>query len=309
VSLNGVFILDKPVGMTSHDVVNRLRRRLGTRRIGHAGTLDPDATGVLVLCVGEATRLLEFMAADNKEYEGTVHFGIGTDTDDASGREVARCEAGHLKEQDVLQSASQLLGSQMQQVPAYSAVHVAGRRAYEYAREQREIELPIREVQINALQVLSFHQGDLPTARFQVSCSKGTYIRALCRDWGAKLGMPAHLSDLRRTRSGSFGIFEAVSLQSFEESEEPQRWLLSGLEAVRGLAKSTQTMSVITRLTQGQQVLVDAKFDVSSSVAILTEDGQLAAIAQVLPGPKDAGQIVLKPKKVFWKRDPNSGRH
>lgn len=303
-SLNGVLILDKPAGMTSHDVVNRLRRRLGTRRIGHAGTLDPDATGVLVLCIGEATRLLEFMVADNKEYDGTVHFGIGTDTDDASGREVARCHAGHVQEEEILQSASELVGVQMQRVPAYSAVHVGGRRAYEYAREQREVELPIREIVIHELQVLSFDPGDSPTARFHVACSKGTYIRALCRDWGTKLGIPAHLKDLRRTRSGFFDIREAVSLRAFEESEQPEGWLLSGFEAIRELPKTTQPMDVIVRLTQGQQVLVDGTFEASESVAVLTADGQLAAIAHVLPGPKQGAQIVLKPKKVFWKREP-----
>lgn len=314
---NGVLLLNKPEGLTSHDVVNRVRRKLDTRRVGHAGTLDPDATGLLVICVGEATRLIEFIVTDKKEYAGTVRFGIGTTTDDASGKTIAQADANRLTVKDLSSSAESFVGRQKQQVPAYSAVHIEGRRAYEYAREERTVDLPVREIDIYALQVLSFRPGQISEADFRTTCSKGTYIRALCRDWGAKLGLPAHLSRLSRLRSGGFAISEATQLEVFEASDNPGQYLLPATEAVRDLPRSRQPLDVIVRLAVGQAVLVQRESissgpaligvdDAESSqavAAVLAPDETLAAMVRVVHVDEPQGAVLLQPKKVFWKRE------
>lgn len=303
---NGVLVVDKPAGMTSHDVVYHIRKKFGTKRVGHTGTLDPDATGVLVLCVGEATRLIEFMVAEDKEYEGTVSFGTATTTDDASGEVVASKDTTGLTFDQVMQAAQTFVGTCSQRVPAYSAVHIDGRRAYEYARADVAVELPVREIHIFSLQVLSFSSGTTSEARFATACSKGTYIRALCRDWGEKLGLPAHLSHLRRIRAGSFSVSEAVPLAALEASETPVQFLLPPVVAVQDLPKTCQPLNIILRLVRGQSVTVsNTGISVAQRgpAAVLTPSGSLAAIVEILPEADGMQSVVLKPKKVFWKRE------
>lgn len=311
-AVSGVLLLDKPVGLTSHDVVNRVRKKLGIRRVGHAGTLDPDATGVLVVCIGEATRLIEFMTAEDKEYEGVVHFGVGTNTDDASGQPIAKANAAHLTLQEVNTAAKSFIGQQKQRVPLYSAVHIGGKRAYEYARQEQVVELPIKDIHIYSLEVLSFQQGEVSEAKFRTACSKGTYIRALCRDWGEKIGLPAHLSQLRRTQSGAFSISETTPLEVFEASDTPLQYIRSAVAGVQELTKTALPLSVVERLASGQSVPVtDVAVDLNEDelkldeiFAVLTLEGSLAAIVQVKRHRNIPELLVLKPKKVFWKREP-----
>ena len=208
---SGVLILDKPAGVTSHDVVNRVRRRTGCRRVGHAGTLDPMATGVLVVCVGAATRLIEYLQTDPKVYEAVVAFGMETDTQDITGAVIRRSDARHLTDEMIEERLQRFRGPIMQLPPMVSAVHVGGKRLYELARRGIEIERQPREVTVHSLTLLSFEPGPAPTARLRVECSSGTYVRTLAADLGRSLGCGAALAELRRTRAGRFGIEEACN--------------------------------------------------------------------------------------------------
>jgi tRNA pseudouridine55 synthase len=295
----GILILDKPAGLTSHDVVSRVRRKLHTKKVGHAGTLDPDATGILVLCVGDATRLIEYITADEKVYVGEAAFGVSTDTDDASGEVLLSRDASSLQEADVLQGASSLTGVIMQTPPKFSAIHVNGRRAYDLAREGQDFELPAREVHIHEFSTLAFHPGTLAQATFRVHCSKGTYIRSLCRDWGEQLGMPAHMAHLRRIQSGAYHIDEAVLLDEFEASDHPDAFLRPMIEALREMPKIQVTERDAVRLAQGRTLVLGETLPVGAA-AVISDDAQLVAIGEV-ERQQEAVGVVLRPRKVFWK--------
>ena len=214
--VDGFAVIDKEPGRTSHDVVAAARRLLGIRKVGHAGTLDPDATGVLILGVGRATRLLRFVSALGKTYEATVSFGAATDTADAAGRVVATWDMSGLTEARARAAAAAFVGEIRQIPPMVSAVKVGGRRLHELAREGRTVPREPRTVHVRSLEVTGFAPGDRPSATFEVACSPGTYVRTLAADWGAALGGGAHLASLRRTAVGSFTLSEARPLERME---------------------------------------------------------------------------------------------
>lgn len=202
----GVAVVDKPAGWTSHDVVARVRRLLDTRKVGHAGTLDPMATGVLLVGVGRATRVLGYLAAADKAYRATVRLGQTTDTDDADGELVESKDATGIGRDKVEAAASRFVGSIEQVPPAYSAVKVAGRTSYSRARAGENVVLNARKVQVHRLTVGAARPaGAALDVDFEVECSTGTYVRSLARDLGAALGVGGHLVALRRTRVGRFG--------------------------------------------------------------------------------------------------------
>jgi tRNA pseudouridine55 synthase len=203
---DGLVLVDKPAGVTSHDVVDVVRRELGTRKVGHAGTLDPMATGLLVLGVGRGTRLLRYLGDLEKTYEGTARLGEETDTLDADGTVVRTAPVGATRA-DVEAAAASLIGESMQRPPAYSAVKVGGRKLYEAARQGETLQAEPRAVTVRRFDVTSF---DPPTFDFRVEVSSGTYIRALVADVGATLGCGAHLTRLVRTRIGPFVLSDAV---------------------------------------------------------------------------------------------------
>lgn len=226
---SGLLVVDKPLGITSHDVVGRVRRALGMRRVGHAGTLDPDASGVLVVGVGQATKLLGRLTQDRKAYEAVIALGSRTDTDDAQGTVVRTAPVPERLAHPAVAGAvvASLVGDQEQVPPAFSAVSVNGRRSYALAREGNAPELAPRPVTVYRAELLgSRRSGDqvLWTCAFEVS--KGCYIRALARDLGEDLGCGGHLCGLRRTASGRFGEADAVSLEALEKG---------GLELARTL--------------------------------------------------------------------------
>lgn len=198
--MDGILLIDKEAGSTSHDVVEVVRRRIGERRAGHAGTLDPSATGLLVVCLGRALRIVEFMEKHDKEYEVTVHLGRTTDTDDAEGRVLEEREV-RLNRAEVETAMARFVGTIAQKPPRYSAIHKGGKRLYEYAREGRVVDVPERTVQVYEFALLGW---EAPRLRARVRCSKGTYIRSLARDLGGSV------ETLRRTASGPFRVSEAV---------------------------------------------------------------------------------------------------
>lgn len=205
----GVFIVDKPTGMTSHDVVDRVRVVCGTRRVGHAGTLDPAASGVLVVAFGPATRFIEFVAAADKAYQATVRLGMRTDTFDLEGRVIGTADASGVSELDVRAALAPLEGEIMQLPPMYSAVKVDGEPLYKRARRGDDVLREPRRVTVSRLHVAGFEPPDV---RLEIECSKGTYIRALAESMGEALGCGAVLASLRRTCSGRFALDQATAL-------------------------------------------------------------------------------------------------
>jgi tRNA pseudouridine55 synthase len=208
--MNGVFVIDKPSGMTSHDVVAKVRRISGIRKIGHTGTLDPLATGVLPVCVNEATKLVQFLAHDGKEYRATLLLGVRSDTLDTEGTVLSR-EAPLVDRTQVEEVFNSFIGKRVQVAPRYSAVKVKGRALYDWTRRGIEVEQPSRDVEIYSVRIDAL---TLPEVAFTVSCSKGTYIRSFCAEVGEALGCGGCMSALRRTRSGMFGIESAITLDA-----------------------------------------------------------------------------------------------
>jgi tRNA pseudouridine55 synthase len=223
----GIVVVDKPAGMTSHDVVARCRRVFSTRRVGHAGTLDPMATGVLVIGVDRATKILGLLTAASKSYAATIRLGQTTSTEDAEGELLQSVSAGHLPDEAIADAIAGLRG-EIQQVPsAVSAIKVEGRRAYRLVREGHNVELEARPVRIDRFEVLTARRASdcVVDVDVEVDCSSGTYIRALARDVGSALGVGGHLTSLRRTRVGRFGLDQARSLDDL--AEQPRlNWTL-----------------------------------------------------------------------------------
>ena len=216
---NGVININKPKGLTSHDVVAKIRKKLGIKRVGHTGTLDPMAEGVLPVCFGKATRIIEYYDADFKTYEAEMKLGIVTDTLDTTGTVIEEKKFKGITEETVRRVCSEFKGRITQTPPKYSALKVNGKRLYEYARLGEEVEIKKREIFIEDMLVddVDIENG---TVKFTVCCSKGTYIRSICDDIGKKLGCGACMSKLTRTASGCFHISDAVELSEFMEADE-----------------------------------------------------------------------------------------
>jgi tRNA pseudouridine55 synthase len=229
---DGLVVVDKPAGWTSHDVVGKLRKLYGQRRVGHAGTLDPDATGVLLVGLGRVTRLMRFLQETTKLYSGRIVFGVATDTLDAAGAVLERTEMPVSREQ--VEHAAKAFHGEIEQVPPMvSALKVGGRKLYELAREGQEVERAPRKVRIDRLTVDEFEPGAYPEATVTVECSSGTYIRSLAADLGVALGGCAHLAALRRLAVGSFRIDEAHTVEAIEAT--PDAALLTPRVAMRDL--------------------------------------------------------------------------
>ncbi|WP_268793740.1 tRNA pseudouridine(55) synthase TruB [Mycolicibacterium wolinskyi] len=214
----GLVIVDKPAGMTSHDVVGRCRRLFGTRKVGHAGTLDPMATGVLVIGIERATKILGLLTATDKSYAATIRFGRTTTTEDAEGEVVEDVSAAAVTDAQIESAVAALRGDIAQVPSAVSAIKVGGQRAYKLAREGQAVELAARPVRIDRFEVLAVRrEGEFVDVDVEVDCSSGTYIRALARDAGAALGVGGHLTALRRTKVGRYGLDEARTLDGLAE--------------------------------------------------------------------------------------------
>ncbi|MCA9958378.1 MAG: tRNA pseudouridine(55) synthase TruB [Anaerolineales bacterium] len=248
--MEGVLNLDKPEGMTSHDVVNRVRRVSGTRRVGHAGTLDPLATGVLLVCVGRATRLSEYLLGQSKTYVATIRLGQTTNTYDAEGEVVAERPFSHLTLSAITAALEQFRGPIQQLPPMYSAVKKNGQPLYKLARQGVEVERPLREVTIYQLDVQQWQPPDL---QLVLTCSSGTYVRSLAHDLGEVLGCGGHITALRRTQVGVFSVADAVPLDNLTaETLSQQLWATD--TAVSHLPQLNLTSTEADDLCQGRWV-------------------------------------------------------
>lgn len=218
---HGYVVIDKPAGWTSHDVVARVRRIVDEKRVGHAGTLDPAATGVLPVAVGQATRTVEYLADSSKSYRAWIQFGVTTDSADGDGEIVATSDPSELHLDLIDQVLPQFRGPISQRPPMHSAIKVGGKRLYEFARQGVEIDVPEREITIYGLQVVEW---SAPELCIDVDCAKGTYIRALARDIGDAVGTGAHLARLVRTRTGPFTLTDAMTLEDLERALVDRDW-------------------------------------------------------------------------------------
>lgn len=282
--VSGILLLDKPTGMTSHDVVSRTRRLAGTRRVGHAGTLDPMATGLLILGINSSTRLLTFVVGLDKEYLATVRLGASTTTDDREGEVLTTAEAGAVDAVTPTSVAAEVaaLTGDIEQVPsAVSAIKVDGRRAYARVRAGEDVVLDARSVTVSRFEVLdSRRDGAFLDLDVRVTCSSGTYIRALARDLGATLGVGGHLTALRRTRIGPFQIADAAPVDTVDVARHllPPAAVARALFAVRELT-AQQTVD----LGHGKRLQLDDAPD-GSPVAAISDDGALVGLIEISDG-------------------------
>jgi tRNA pseudouridine55 synthase len=283
--MNGILLIDKPPGMTSHDVVRRVRRLLRTRRVGHTGTLDPLATGVLPIAVGEATRIVQFLMEGDKTYRAILKLGETTTTQDAEGEVLERRPVEGITAETAIAAARSFEGVIRQLPPMYSALKKDGVPLYRLARQGIEVERESRAVRIDRLQILDV---DLPLITLEVDCSKGTYVRTLCHDLGLVLGTGAHLLALRRTRSGSFTEADCVTLEQLETDGTATPPLLSVDEALRGMPALEVDAEATRRLADGippaLASLSAAPGCPEGETVRLMHTGTLLAIARFAPG-------------------------
>jgi tRNA pseudouridine55 synthase len=289
----GLVIVDKPAGLTSHDVVARCRRSFFTRKVGHAGTLDPMATGVLVIGIGRATKILGLLAGTSKSYAATVRLGQSTSTEDAEGTVLQQVSAHNVTDEMIAAAIAGLRGDVMQVPSAVSAVKVDGRRAYRLAREGRAVELAARPVRIDRFEMLAVRRGSgadgVIDIDVEVDCSSGTYIRALARDVGDTLAVGGHLTALRRTRVGRFGLEQARSLD--DVAEQP-RLDLTLDEACLSLFPGRQLSVEEAEAAGNGRALAPAGID--GVYAAHCADGQVIALLRD-DGPRTRSVVVVRP--------------
>ena len=275
---NGLLLIDKPQGITSHDVVSRVRRALGEKRVGHAGTLDPMATGLLIIGVGPATRLIRFAQSERKLYSGVVKLGIATDSLDADGEVTSEAPVPQLSIEQVQLCATAMLGQQQQIPPMVSAIKVGGKRLYELAREGIEIERAPREITIT-----KFDMSQTPSNNewsFVVECTVGTYIRVLLSDLAVRLGTIGHLTSLRREASGHHHVKDALTLEQLSSlSEGGTDVLRPPVDFVTGLESVVLDSEQERRVRMGQQIQIVQLFE-SPEIAAKNSAGELIAILQ-----------------------------
>jgi len=280
-AIEGIVLVDKPEGPTSHDVVAKIRKAFDTRKVGHAGTLDPMATGMLVIGIGRATRLLGYLTAHDKEYLATMRLGIATATDDATGEEISRVDASAITENGILEVVRNFRGPISQQPSKISAVKIDGRRAYARVRDGEEIEIPSRDVIVQDLEILeirSLPDSKLIDVDIRVVCSAGTYIRALARDIGSELNVGGHLTHLRRTRSGQFSKMTPLA----QLQENPQ--LISLSDAVRmAFPESKISAEAASKARNGVRVMVPPDSPMGT-VGVFDSNGEVISISETKDG-------------------------
>jgi tRNA pseudouridine55 synthase len=296
-AISGVLVVDKPVGMTSHDVVQAIRTGTGLRRAGHTGTLDPRASGVLVILVGPAVRLSEFVSASDKRYQAIIRLGSTTDTFDADGKLTHSSGPVSVTEDQFEKVLGTFVGEIEQTPPPYSAVKVQGRKAYEMAREGEEVELAPRKITVHHLEVLEWAP---PEVVIDVHCSSGTYVRSLANDLGTTLGCGAYLVGLRRTKSGRFSLRDATPLRKLQEAFNAGNWyqyLIPAAEALAEWPAIELGPDDVENVRHGHRVhaAADAK---PGLVRGVSTQGELVALMELVTG--ESGAPEWQPRKVFF---------
>jgi tRNA pseudouridine55 synthase len=291
-AISGVLVVDKPIGLTSHDVVQIIRKGTNIRRAGHTGTLDPRASGVLVVLVGPAVRLSEYVSASDKRYQAVIRLGSTTDTYDAEGEETSSAPVEITEEQFDTELKS-FIGEIEQTPPPYSAIKIKGKKAYELAREGEEVELLPRKIQVYNLELLEWAP---PEAVIDVYCSSGTYVRSLAHDLGEKLGCGAHLVGLRRTKSGRFTLRDAVPLRKLREAFDAGNWyqyLIPAAEALSDWHALELTHEQVESVRHGHRV--PGNPGEGQWARGISEAGELIALLEF-----DESSNEWQPKKVFF---------
>lgn len=291
-AISGVLVVDKPVGMTSHDVVQAIRKGSNIRRAGHTGTLDPRASGVLVVLIGPAVRLSEYVSASDKRYQAVIMMGTSTDTYDADGKTTSSSPVDVTEEQ--FNEELQKFVGQIEQVPPpYSAVKVGGRKAYDRARSGEEFELEPRIINVYSLEVLEWAP---PEVVVDVNCSSGTYVRSLANDLGKRLGCGATLTGLRRTKSGRFSLRDAVSLRKLNEAFIDGNWyqyLIPAAEALSDWPMVELNQEQMDTIRHGHRIPAESNDKLKASG--ISEQGELVALMEL-----DEETMEWQPKKVFF---------
>ena len=293
-SNSGILLINKPKDMTSHDLVNITRRTFHTKKVGHNGTLDPDATGVMVLSVNHATRLNEYLVYDIKSYRAVIRFGQETDTQDISGEVVSNCDLPKLEKEEFESILGTFLGPQKQTPPMYSAIKKNGKPLYKYAREGIDIgEIPARDIEIFSLKCISYASNE---ATIDVCCSKGTYIRTLCQDIARKCGSCGCMSDLTRTKEGKFALEDCISIDELRNSESPYDLLTPSSDALAFPKIVIESDADIKDLFNGKAIKLsnyeNTDLVIHDDFAQATYQGELVSVGRI-----DNGYFV--PKKVF----------
>jgi tRNA pseudouridine55 synthase len=292
-AISGVLVVDKPVGLTSHEVVQIIRRGTNIRRAGHTGTLDPRASGVLIVLIGPAVRLSEYVSASDKRYQAIIRLGATTDTFDADGRFTSKDAAIQITEEQFETTLKTFVGEIIQTPPPYSAVKVQGRPAYEMAREGEEVELEPRKIQVYSLELLEWAP---PEAVIDVYCSSGTYVRSLANDLGDKLGCGAYLTGLRRTKSGRFTLRDAVPLRKLREAFDAGNWyqyVIPAAEALSDWPSLELDNEQVEAVRHGHRIPAEA--GATGMARGISEAGELIALLEV-----DAATQEWQPRKVFF---------
>jgi tRNA pseudouridine55 synthase len=291
--VSGVLVVDKPIGLTSHDVVQIIRRGTGIRRAGHTGTLDPRASGVLVVLIGPAVRLSEYVSASDKRYQATIRLGSSTDTYDAEGHIVATSSIDNLTEDGFVDMLQTFIGEIEQVPPPYSAVKVKGRKAYEMAREGEEVDLEPRTIRVYSLDILEWAP---PEVVIDVYCSSGTYVRSLANDLGKALGVGAHLVGLRRTKSGRFTLRDAVAMRRLKEAFDAGDWykyLIPAADALGDWAMVELDADQVELIRHGHRI--PAQPGAQGWVRGVSQQGDLVALLEI-----DLTSNEWQPRKVFF---------
>jgi len=293
-AISGVLVVDKPIGMTSHDVVQVIRRGTNIRRAGHTGTLDPRASGVLVVLIGPAVRLSEYVSASDKRYQAIVHLGQTTDTYDADGR-ITSTSPVNVTEEQFTSALEKFIGEIEQVPPPYSAIKIKGRKAYEMARNGEDIDLQPRRITVYNLELLEWAP---PEAVIDVYCSSGTYVRSLAHDMGEMLGCGAHLVGLRRTKSGRFTLRDAVPLPKLNEAFQAGNWyqyLIPAAEALTDWPAIELSQAQIDVVRHGNRLPVFEDHPTGSQARGISEQGELVALLEFDEDTKE-----WQPRKVFF---------
>lgn len=291
-SMDGVVNIMKPAGMTSHDVVAKLRRVYHTKKVGHTGTLDPDAVGVLPVCVGQATRLVEYLTEKDKTYKVILKFGTETETQDASGAVTVTTKLPTLDKVEFCKVTEQFIGEIQQVPPMYSAIKKDGQPLYKLARAGVEVEVEARSVMIHSIKVLMYNKE---LAMLEVHCGKGTYIRTLCQDLGRACGSSAHMIYLMRLSSGTFHIADAISLDRLEQSDNPEQFLQNMNDCLTAMPQLTiidvkmkeRIVNGLSQKAPGADILPEGTI-----CRAVTFDGTLLAIGSII-------NQAFQPNKVF----------